>query len=56
MTGLHPAVAVAIAVGLVAFSAFFVAVEFALVAARRYRLEEAAETWPAVLGSENSRG
>jgi CBS domain containing-hemolysin-like protein len=44
MTGLHPAVAVAIAVGLVALSAFFVAVEFALVAARRYRLEEAAET------------
>ena len=44
MTGLNPAVAVAIAVGLVALSAFFVAVEFALVAARRYRLEEAAET------------
>jgi len=43
VTGLHPAVAVAIAVGLVALSAFFVAVEFALVAARRYRLEEAAE-------------
>lgn len=31
-------------VGLVAASAFFVAIEFALVAARRYRLEEAAET------------
>ena len=44
MTGLSPAVAIAIAVGLVALSAFFVAVEFALVAARRYRLEEAAET------------
>ena len=44
MTGLPPFVAIAIAVGLVAFSAFFVAVEFALVAARRYRLEEAAET------------
>ena len=44
MTGLSPAVAVAVAVGLVALSAFFVAVEFALVAARRYRLEEAAET------------
>lgn len=44
MTGLHPAVAVAVAIGLVALSAFFVAVEFALVAARRYRLEEAAET------------
>ena len=43
VTGLHPAVAIAVAVGLVALSAFFVAVEFALVAARRYRLEEAAE-------------
>ena len=36
------AVALWISVGLVALSAFFVAVEFALVAARRYRLEEAA--------------
>jgi CBS domain containing-hemolysin-like protein len=44
MTGLHPVVAIAVAIGLVALSAFFVAVEFALVAARRYRLEEAAET------------
>ena len=44
MTSLNPAVAIAVAVGLVALSAFFVAVEFALVAARRYRLEEAAET------------
>jgi magnesium and cobalt exporter, CNNM family len=43
VTGLHPAVAIAVAVGLVALSAFFVAIEFALVAARRYRLEEAAE-------------
>jgi CBS domain containing-hemolysin-like protein len=33
-----------ISVGLIALSAFFVAVEFALVAARRYRLEEAAAT------------
>ncbi len=37
-------VALAISVGLIALSAFFVAVEFALVAARRYRLEEAAES------------
>ena len=44
MTGLTPAVAVAVAVALVALSAFFVAVEFALVAARRYRLEEAADS------------
>ncbi|WP_232662919.1 hemolysin family protein [Pseudonocardia sp. TRM90224] len=36
--------AILISVGLVALSAFFVAVEFALVAARRYRLEEAAAT------------
>jgi CBS domain containing-hemolysin-like protein len=35
---------IAIAVALVALSAFFFAVEFALVAARRYRREEAAET------------
>ena len=41
MTGLT---ALAVAVALVAFSAFFVAVEFALVAARRHRLEEAART------------
>ncbi|MBN9102566.1 MULTISPECIES: hemolysin family protein [unclassified Pseudonocardia] len=34
--------AIGISVALIAFSAFFVAVEFALVAARRYRLEEAA--------------
>lgn len=40
MTG----VAIAVSVGLIALSAFFVAVEFALVAARRYRLEEAAES------------
>ncbi|MGH8940715.1 MAG: CNNM domain-containing protein, partial [Actinomycetes bacterium] len=38
------AVAIIVAIGLIALSAFFVAVEFALVAARRYRLEEAAET------------
>ena len=44
MTGLNPALAVGIAVALVALSAFFVAVEFALVAARRHRLEEEART------------
>lgn len=38
------AVSLWITVALVAASAFFVAIEFALVAARRYRLEEAAET------------
>jgi CBS domain containing-hemolysin-like protein len=37
-------VAIGVSVGLIALSAFFVAVEFALVAARRYRLEEAAES------------
>ncbi|MDN5920447.1 MAG: CNNM domain-containing protein [Pseudonocardia sp.] len=35
---------IVVSIALVAFSAFFVAVEFALVAARRYRLEEAAQT------------
>ena len=44
MSGMSPAVALLVAVGLIGFSAFFVAIEFALVAARRYRLEEAAET------------
>ncbi|HZG91820.1 MAG TPA: hemolysin family protein [Pseudonocardia sp.] len=44
MTGMSPLVALLIGVGLIALSAFFVAVEFALVAARRYRLEEAAES------------
>lgn len=33
-----------VSIGLIAASAFFVAIEFALVAARRYRLEEAAQT------------
>jgi CBS domain containing-hemolysin-like protein len=44
MTGLSPALAIGIAVALVALSAFFVAVEFALVSARRHRLEEQART------------
>jgi CBS domain containing-hemolysin-like protein len=44
MTGLAPWVAIVVSVGLIALSAFFVAVEFSLVAARRYRLEAAAET------------
>ncbi|CAM3535440.1 hemolysin family protein [Kibdelosporangium persicum] len=44
MSGLSTWVAVMISVGAVALSAFFVAVEFALVAARQYRLEEAAES------------
>jgi CBS domain containing-hemolysin-like protein len=43
MTGLSPLAAFAVGLGLIGLSAFFVAVEFALVAARRYRLEEAAE-------------
>jgi CBS domain containing-hemolysin-like protein len=41
---MSPLVAAAIGLGLIALSAFFVAVEFALVAARRYRLEDAAAT------------
>ncbi len=44
MSGTSPLAAMAISFGLIALSAFFVAVEFALVAARRYRLEEAAHT------------
>jgi CBS domain containing-hemolysin-like protein len=39
----NPLVVVALTVGLITVSAFFVAVEFALLAARRHRLEEAAE-------------
>lgn len=44
MSGLSPAFSVVVAVALVALSAFFVAIEFALVAARRHRLEDAAAT------------
>ncbi|KIH98387.1 membrane protein [Streptomonospora alba] len=44
MSDLNPLVALAATVVIIAASAFFVAIEFALVAARRYRLEEAAET------------
>ncbi len=43
MSDLDPLLALAISAGIIALSAFFVAIEFALVAARRYRLEEAAE-------------
>ena len=39
---MSPLSAMLVAAGLIALSAFFVAVEFAMVAARRYRLEEAA--------------
>lgn len=42
MSGLDPWGALVVSVALIALSAFFVAVEFALVAARRYRLEAAA--------------
>ncbi|KQR99597.1 hypothetical protein ASG12_01970 [Williamsia sp. Leaf354] len=38
----NPWVLVAVTVGLIAASAFFVAIEFALIAARRHRLEDAA--------------
>ena len=44
MSGLNPVVALVLSVLIIGLSAFFVAIEFALVAARRYRLEEAAET------------
>lgn len=44
MSGLSTGMALAISAGIVALSAFFVAIEFALVAARRHRLEEAADT------------
>ncbi|GAB3440434.1 hemolysin family protein [Streptomonospora sediminis] len=43
MSDMNPLLALAITVGIIGLSAFFVAIEFALVAARRYRLEEAAE-------------
>ncbi|GHC81445.1 membrane protein [Nocardiopsis terrae] len=44
MSDMNVWLALALTVGIIALSAFFVAIEFALVAARRYRLEEAAET------------
>ncbi|MGA9871865.1 MAG: hemolysin family protein [Rhodococcus sp. (in: high G+C Gram-positive bacteria)] len=40
----NPWIVVAVTVGLIAASAFFVAVEFALLAAKRHRLEDAAAT------------
>jgi CBS domain containing-hemolysin-like protein len=40
----NPWTVIIVTAGLIAVSAFFVAVEFALLAARRHRLEEAAET------------
>lgn len=39
----NPWIVLAVTVGLIAASAFFVAVEFALIAARRHRLEDAAD-------------
>ena len=41
---MSPAVTVAITVGLIVLSAFFVIIEFSLLAARRHRLEETAES------------
>nr|WP_042180499.1 hemolysin family protein [Kibdelosporangium sp. MJ126-NF4]CEL14416.1 Uncharacterized protein Rv1841c/MT1889 [Kibdelosporangium sp. MJ126-NF4]CTQ88781.1 Uncharacterized protein Rv1841c/MT1889 [Kibdelosporangium sp. MJ126-NF4] len=46
MSGLSTGLALLISVAAVALSAFFVAVEFALVAARQYRLEESASASP----------
>lgn len=43
MSGMSTWLALVVSAGIVALSAFFVAIEFALVAARRHRLEEAAE-------------
>jgi len=40
----NPWIVLVVTIGLIAVSAFFVAVEFALLAARRHRLEEAAQT------------
>ncbi|MEU3270370.1 hemolysin family protein [Saccharomonospora sp. NPDC006951] len=42
MSDLNPLLAIAITIGIIVLSAFFVAVEFSLVAARKYRLEDAA--------------
>jgi len=44
VSGMSTWLALLISAGIVALSAFFVAIEFALVAARRHRLEEAADT------------
>jgi CBS domain containing-hemolysin-like protein len=44
MTGMSTSLALVITAGIIGLSAFFVAIEFALVAARRNRLEEAAES------------
>ncbi|MFE3461895.1 hemolysin family protein [Nocardiopsis aegyptia] len=44
MSDMNVWLALGVTAGIIALSAFFVAIEFALVAARRYRLEAAAET------------
>ncbi|WP_304455181.1 hemolysin family protein [Nocardiopsis sp. YSL2] len=44
MSDMNVWLALAVTAGIILLSAFFVAIEFALVAARRYRLEAAAET------------
>jgi CBS domain containing-hemolysin-like protein len=40
----NPLIVLAVTIGLITLSAFFVAIEFALIAARRHRLEDAART------------
>ena len=40
----NPLTVLAVTIGLIVLSAFFVAIEFALIAARRHRLEDAATT------------
>ena len=42
----NPWIVLAVTFGLIALSAFFVAVEFALIAARRHRLEDAGGDQP----------
>lgn len=54
MSGLSTGWALVISAGIVGLSAFFVAIEFALVAARRHRLEEAADTSVAARAALNS--
>ena len=40
----NPVVVIAVTIALIALSAFFVAIEFALLAAKKHRLEDAAAT------------
>jgi CBS domain containing-hemolysin-like protein len=52
----NPLIVLAVTLGLIVLSAFFVAIEFALIAARRHRLEDEALTSPSARAALRSSG